>query len=178
MIIVTGPDNCGKTSLVEHLKKRFLLEQVPRYHTMPPVDVADWVQWLKDTLTHPSVDNLIADRFYVEEFVYGPVIRGGVIIGQEDKEQIDKLLLLCQPLIIHCDTSWGNIEKTFGDRKQYPTSEQNKKVKERFGQVLDGYPFMFTYKYKFNYEIDPDYNRITHYVSAYLVARRNSNERK
>ena len=73
MIIVIGLDNTGKTTLVNHLSEKFNVPIAQRYHTLPPKDGEDWTSWLREQIE--STDEVIHDRFFFDELVYGPVLR-------------------------------------------------------------------------------------------------------
>lgn len=168
MIIVCGPDNAGKTTLVEHLKEKYKLDQVPKFHSLPPFEHAnEWYKWLVDTLIGET-DNLIADRFYVEEFVYGPVMRGEICISQSQVEFVDKLIIKANIMIIHADPGYDTIEKSFSEREQYPDISQIQEIRQGFFNVLRVYPFNRVSVIRFNYTQDPSYRYVDSMVEMYL----------
>ncbi len=166
MIIVCGPDNTGKTHLVEHLSEKFNIPKVGKYHTLPPTDYSDWVVWAEKVLLNTAQS--IADRFYIEEFIYGPVMRGKIGMTEYQRRQLDKLFMDRDPLIILCNTSLHNIKKTFGDRIQYPQIQDIRKIQDRFYEVIDTPPFKFMTRLDFDYEFDPKYERIDTAIDNYL----------
>jgi hypothetical protein len=166
MIIVCGPDNTGKTHLVEHLSKTFNIPKVEKYHTLPPVDYSDWVVWAEKVLLNPNQS--IADRFYIEEFVYGPVMRGKIGMTAGHQRHLDKLFADRDPLIIHCDTCFRNISKNYDERVQYPEMNQIKRIQNKFYEVLDSSRFSLMTQLNFDYEFDPHYERIDKAIDTYL----------
>ena len=166
MSIVCGPDNTGKTHLVEHLSKTFNIPKVEKYHTLPPVDYSDWVGWAEKVLLNPNQS--IADRFYIDEFVYGPIMRGKIGMTENHKRHLDKLFTDRDPLIIYCDTSLVNIEKNWEGRIQYPERAQIKDIQNKFYEVLDSVPFDLMTTLFFDYAFDPHYTKIDKALDTYL----------
>lgn len=173
MIIVCGPDNTGKTRLVEHLSKKFNILKGEKYHTLPPTDYSDWGVWVEKALL--NVEQSIADRFYVEEFVYGPVMRGKVGIGEYQRRHLDRLFSDRDPIIILCNTSLDNIKRTYGERVQYPEVSRTKEIQDMFLTVLNSYPFRSCIRLRFDYEFDPHYEKIDRDLK-YLIGGVASNE--
>lgn len=174
MIIVTGADNSGKTTLVKHLVKEFTISQLPSYKPLPPVDYIDWFRWVRDTLqrTDDKVDKqLVADRFYIDEFVYGPVMRGEVGVYSHKKQALDTLVNDARPLIILCHTDIKTIEKTYKERPQYPTLEQIVEIQQKFLKVLQSYPFNNCPVHIWDYTKDKTKIHVDKAVENYLKAR-------
>lgn len=170
MIIVCGADNTGKTTLVEHLTDKFKLSKIPRYHTMPPTDRHDWLDWV---ITHLQANDpaRIADRFYVEEFVYGPIKRGSVLLTGPEQFFFDGLVAERRPLIILCQTDMKTISSTFGDREQYPNLNEIPVIMSQFRYVLGRYPFNSCPQAIHNFKKDPKFLTADVAVDVYLKTR-------
>ena len=102
MIIVEGPDNSGKTTLAgkimeewgEALGLEALKSQGP---------ASNYYWWMRILTDSPDVlGSLVCDRFYFGELVYGPLTRGGISLGQQQREVVESMLLTAQPLVIRC----------------------------------------------------------------------------
>lgn len=168
MIIVCGVDNTGKTSLVNHLVEKFELEQIKRYHTLPPVDGPDWAGWVVKNLDNDD-GFTIADRFYIEEFVYGPVLRGEICIPPNVVRSVNLAFARNNPFIIWCNTDIKTIRKTFGERTQLEgVYERIGKLQKKFAEVLDLFPFKESAGYIYNFKVDSSYKMIDDVVSVWL----------
>lgn len=171
MIIVEGADNTGKTSLVNHLIERFKLEKVPRYHTLPPQDYKEWAEYSIGIMSRRDVSNLIADRFFISEFVYGPIMRHKIGIHFEDQLELIDAFRDLRPLIILCDPGDEAISKNFNDRQQYPELDDNLKVARGFRNVLRLPPFTYSRQIVYDYTVDPDYKNIDMLLKQHLLWR-------
>lgn len=165
MILVTGPDNSGKTLLKDHLVSSFDLTQVPRYHTLPPVDYDDYESYLADVFRTREHQNLIMDRGYIDEFVYGPVVRNLVGFSQTFITATDDTLARLNPLVIVCDPGRDAIQQGYEDRVQYPSIHRNLEVQRRYKGLMMAYPYNQLSVIVFNYTEDSNYQQIDHLVS-------------
>jgi hypothetical protein len=109
VIIISGMDNSGKTTLATALGRVLIM---PVIHSPGPLPLDDQIQWV---IAHMGMD-AIFDRFpLIEELVYGPVLRGHSNFNPDDP-------LFCelghhQPLIIYARPHRDRI-LNFGNRGQ------------------------------------------------------------
>lgn len=119
MIIVTGMDNTGKTTLVNHMSQA--LGVIPVVKSPGPNLSRDEKHlWILDQMTREKAfpDSVIFDRFLpFEEMVYGEVLRGETIYSLKDPYL--KSLKALNPNIIYTRPSSKTIFN-FGDREQMP----------------------------------------------------------
>lgn len=73
IIILEGPDGCGKTTLAKHLCKTFKLDYK---HEGPPSTNKSAYDHYSDLLEDAHGKRVIFDRFALGELVYGPILRG------------------------------------------------------------------------------------------------------
>ena len=91
IIIIEGPDNCGKDTLISKLNEHFVFTKI--IHSGIP-DSADLFKFYYNGLIHDtlagyydsSLKAVIHNRSIYGEYVYGPKYR------QESKEEISKLV--------------------------------------------------------------------------------------
>lgn len=77
MIIVTGMDNSGKTTLAKQLGEELNLPVV--HSAGPELSKGEKQKWTLEQIAHDNVipSSIIHDRFMpLEEMVYGPILRG------------------------------------------------------------------------------------------------------
>jgi thymidylate kinase len=140
MIIIEGCDNTGKTTLREQL-----LAAVPKLIVgpkleKPPIDRTEYMEFLWTTFgkNPKETHDLIFDRFFFSEVVYGPILRGKVAYTRSEKTAIHNLLRYHRPLVIHCRQSVESIMETFEER------EQLEGVKERISSIVMAYDTVFS----------------------------------
>lgn len=115
-IIVEGNDKTGKTTLVNFLSKELNFEIIKFSQPKTKDSFTEYVDFFgtekenKKWLT--KNDNIICDRSWIGEQVYGPIYRK----SKMKKFQVKKLDLACKAnndLIIFCNTDKTLIKKKF-----------------------------------------------------------------
>lgn len=162
MIIVAGCDNTGKTSLVEHIKDKFGIPEGRRFYSLPPKNEQEWNEWYRHIKAHlVSNPNAIYDRLFIDEFVYGPLMRGGYKVGIEKMAELTNLMLITQPIVIYCWLPLTKLLENYGEREQVFSAYEAFKILERYTEVIEQYPLnQLRNKISFNYNQDPDYHVI------------------
>lgn len=165
MIIITGVDNTGKSTLAMHLSNKFGIDILERYHTLPPTDYEDWYRFLVKNLD--SDEEVIADRFYLDELVYGPVVRKKVGLTDHQIRMMNSLVNEEQPLIILCHRKAELVAKNYLDREQYLDITKIHAVQNGYFELVDERPFR---ELTIGYSIDDDpyYEKIDFQVGLYL----------
>lgn len=168
MIIVTGPDNGGKTTLVRKLVDDMGLDNMEKCKTLPLwAHHNEYTNWIVNTFkesTHVSV----VDRCYIDELVYGPIMRGKICFDAIDTYRIQKAFLDVKPLIILADPGPNKLMERYGEREQYPDISDNLTVQSRFYKELQEHPFTEVPKYIFDYRFDPEYKLVKKVVAYYI----------
>lgn len=99
VIICEGCDNTGKTTLVQRLQ---LFTGARVVHSPGPQPEKELKSWTKAELLLANVEDIIYDRFpLISEEVYGPILRGKSLFGEEWGEWWGALMLV-RPVIIYC----------------------------------------------------------------------------
>jgi GTPase SAR1 family protein len=168
MIIVSGPDNSGKTTLVQHLVKEMGLTNLAKCQYLPLwLHHKEYAAWVVDTLKNSTKFDIV-DRCYIDELVYGPIMRGCVCFKSLEKYVIDRELAHVKPLIIITNPGDSKILESYGDREQYPKYQQNIRVRNRYYQIINEEPFNECPHYIFDYRFDPDYKKVEIIVQSYI----------
>lgn len=126
-IVVFGPDNSGKTTLVQNIHDA--LPYFNKSHSLGPVSVEEMLKYTEDNLN--SEEDFIFDRFpMIEEATCGYVLRG----LNKFENMIDKVLDCFErvDLFIYCDPGLAVI-MNWGDR------EQMDGVKDNIGRLKMAY---------------------------------------
>ena len=101
IIIVEGPDGAGKSTMIEDLKRQYLMragqtpESVQVWHAGPfPQDSNPWTEYVVP-LSRLQVTRgylVLIDRWHLGELVYGPLLRGQSRLSPEQRVWIDGYL--------------------------------------------------------------------------------------
>lgn len=167
MIIATGCDNSGKTTMIEFLVKEFGLKKTPRYRTLPPKDYDDWFRHVHDILSNNTFLG-IADRLYTDELVYGPICRNKTQLTEIQIALMNRLISHRRPLFIICDPGEESIRESYNDREQYTELDSNIKVREGYQFLMKEWPFSECPVIFFNYNEDPEYKELVKKVQVYF----------
>lgn len=105
MIIVEGPDKCGKTSLAQALS--FALGWPALHFSQPKGDaIGEYRAALED-----NPRPFIADRFHLGEFVYGPLYRATVPDAERMRRLEDDLISRGALLVLMYDSPTAVVER-------------------------------------------------------------------
>lgn len=167
MIIITGVDNTGKSTLANHLSETFGIPIATRYPVLPPEDGDHWYNWMKSQIENKGES--IHDRFFMDELVYGPVMRNGYITSIENMAQLSGMILIKQPLLIEARLPAWKILESFNERAQYPRENQIQQLLNRFDEISHLWPIQnLKHRTIFNYLIDSEFNDVDFIVQQYL----------
>ena len=127
MIIIEGCDNTGKTVLASKILKKFpqLVQNLDHYGV--PNEKESYMNYLWKILSMDprATANMLFDRFFISEMVYGPILRGGTKFSKWECKGLIRLLTIHDPLIIHCYADIDDIVATFDDRAQLDGVKDN-----------------------------------------------------
>jgi GTPase SAR1 family protein len=171
MIIVTGADNTGKTTLINQLVKDLDLTLIPKFGPKRPwEDPENWAEWVYNSLW-TSHDLVIADRLYVDELVYGPIKRGKICINDQQMTRISARIVTDRPLIILCEVSPDILAMTYNDREQYPTLSEIFPIMLEYRRVLNHSPFNSCPQHIYDFNEPRAYPTVLNAVKNYIKAK-------
>lgn len=100
IIIIEGPDGSGKTTLAEKLSKQ---TGYPVVHRSQPKTEEEKKQMMDQYVTTIEAGkNMIFDRCWYSEMVYGPVMRDASVITYPEMYLLEHKLAKHGALIIYC----------------------------------------------------------------------------
>lgn len=171
MIIVEGPDNSGKTTLIDKLSKEFSLLKLVPYKKGPPKNAEDIFMnsWciINGALGFHS-KRVISDRIsLISEDIYGPICRKNNLWDGEyfpRKQKLLNSLKTIDPFFIYCrppDSVVLNFDTH--EEKSYDTQEHIKRISESKALILNAYDNYFYRWYNYNF-FRYDYTNGKHYT--------------
>jgi hypothetical protein len=153
MIIVEGPDNTGKTTLIKQLCYRIPQLKYDGHSGGPPKTVEEWNERMYRVLLKPVNETIpyIIDRFFFSELVYGKVLRGKTMIPLENMDVLAERLFEHNPLIIYCRRPIQRIKDDFNVREQLSGVYENlTKICWEYDKLFSlGWPFVGIHVYNF-----------------------------
>lgn len=154
MIIVTGCDNTGKSGAVKFVSQTFNIPVAKRF-PIPPKSGDAWRDWVIEQLEQK--EEMVYDRFFIDELVYGPIKRNGYICSMRDMATMSSMLLLKNPIYIYTEIPVRDITANWGTREQYINSDDVRAIVSRFHIVNQSWPINQLKRIDFSYLKDPDY---------------------
>lgn len=114
LIILEGPDGAGKTTLAEKIAKssKYMLlhRSKPKTEEEKQNMMAEYLQVIR------SGKNMIFDRCWYSEMVYGRIMRDDSCITYPEMYELERLLLKCGAILIYCTDKPETLWKRCGDR--------------------------------------------------------------
>lgn len=180
MIIVEGPDNSGKSTLVSTLIKEFKLTKLKPYKNGPPSNEEDnyynSLSIVNEAIRHPN-KNCICDRLsLIGESIYGPICRGKDLWVNSfgHKMKLLNSLRYMDPFIIYCRPPTSIVlDMTSHKLKEYDTEEHINQIKSNKRLILEAYDNYFAFWrdhnfYTYNYMNNQSYNNLLTRLKEYL----------
>lgn len=100
IIILEGPDGSGKSTLAEQLHRQTGYQLLHRTQPKTEEDkkrmMEEYIQVIR------SGKNVIMDRCWYSEMVYGPVMRDASVITYPQMYELEKLAAKNGAIVIHC----------------------------------------------------------------------------
>ena len=130
-IIIEGADKTGKTTLSNAIVERFGCKYVhfgkPKKH--PATEYAEYAL--------STNENLVLDRFYLGELVYGPLLRGKAGIDDVEFVTIERILRKKQAILIQTttDVTLANKRLLVSTQDEAVNTDQNSLAIKGFAEV-------------------------------------------
>lgn len=130
LVVIEGVDKAGKSTLAERLKRE-LGWNIVHFGKPGPKPANEYAEFLK------YGENMICDRFYVGELVYGPLLRGKHSMTALEIITIERMCRKAGMILVHVDPEYGIIATRLmllGD--ELINAEQNEKAYKMFKDVV------------------------------------------
>ena len=181
MIIVEGPDNSGKSTLIKNLAKDFKLRTLKCSRHGPPIDGNDNYQRTQEiierALKFPD-NNIIVDRIsLIGEEIYGPILRGKNLWVEypEKKRNLWNSLRCLNTFFIYCRPPNNKVlDLSTHELKKYDTKEHVLSVSINKDLIVNTYDNYFAFWegnynfFKYDYTNPVDYQQLKYRLKEYL----------
>ena len=141
MIIVEGPDNSGKSTLISKLVEELGLTLLDRPHG-PPKDPTELRKRIKTLENHYNNKKAIIDRHpLIGESIYGPILRNRNMLNEiQDYPELRRTFWSSDFFIIYCRPPMDKIMNMETHQvKDYDTPEHLKALKRNVVRIVDSY---------------------------------------
>lgn len=141
MILVEGPDNSGKSTLINQLVKEFDLTLLDRPHG-PPKDINELEERIKALEPYYNKRNVIIDRHpLIGEAIYGPILRKeDKLLKLKNLRDLKRTFWSSDLFIIYCRPPMDKIMNMETHQvKDYDTPEHLKALKRNVVSIIDAY---------------------------------------
>lgn len=123
MIIVEGPDNSGKSTLIKQLLEldpglRILKRKKFDRHKDQTIGTSYLEELIPKDGDRVSHGYAIADRFFASECIYGTLFRNGCRMTASEHRAVRNLLVSYGTVLVYCRPPRESIEKTWNERPQ------------------------------------------------------------
>lgn len=180
MIVVEGPDNSGKSTLIEQLINDFNLKKISSDRHGPPINEEDNANRVKTVLIKAIKhrrNNVIVDRFsLIGEEIYGPILRHKNLwtIAYKEKIKFMRCFKSLNPFIIYCrppDSFIMDLSKHI--IKDYDSPSHIKNIEENQKLIIKAYDNYFAFWdsynfFKYDYTNPVDYQQLCYRLKEYL----------
>ena len=166
MIVVEGPDNSGKSTLIDWMIKSLPVHLIKHDRHGPPSGAWEIKTRteiiLQKAISSPYKKGTVVDRFsLIGESIYGPILRGKDLWTEipRDKIRFEQVFNNLDPFIIYCRPDKSTIlDMSHHQLKDYDTKEHVCNVTKNQELIIQAYDNYFARMaphrfYKYNYEL-------------------------
>ena len=136
IFILEGPDGSGKTTLANQLSKQTGFKVIHR--VQPKTDEEKTLMMNQYVRTIRTRKNMIFDRSWYSEMVYGPVMRDDSVIGYPQMYDLERQLMKAGAMIIYCTDTKAALWARCQDRGEDYIVDRT-----TFDKICDGFDQLF-----------------------------------
>jgi len=136
ILIIEGPDGSGKTTLAEYLSKQMGFPIKHRSNPKTEEEKREMMQSYIDDIKNSN--NIIWDRCFYSEMVYGPVMRDKSYITKYQMLDLEQMLLKAGALVIYCTDDTLELWERCQTRGEHyiTTVELMGEIKTRYDKLM------------------------------------------
>lgn len=147
LFIIEGADGSGKTSFAEMLSKQ---TGYPILHRSQPKDEDEKVRMFDEYMRLASSSkNVILDRCWYSEMVYGPVMRDESVLSYPDMYKLERAAKKHGAIIIYCtdkiETLWKRCQRRGED--YIVDANTYKQIYDGYEELMRGVPHLIPVVY-------------------------------
>lgn len=133
-IIIEGIDKAGKSTTCKQLSEALGLQIV--HFPAPTPDFNFFEDYIKMLLSNDR--NIILDRFFYSELVYGPILRNEYNIKTWQQEAIEALLRSHDSFIVYCVSNVKTIHERFiRENEKFVDAKYIEKIIAKYEEVMN-----------------------------------------
>ena len=158
LLIFEGPDGSGKTTLIEKFISQSDRVWDKRHFSNPKTieDQVNMAGMYMDLVKEAETKDIIMDRSWYSELVYGPIFRGESCISYKDLFELEVTCYNCRAIVVYVsvgiDTLW---------ERCLARGETFVKTKKILKKVSEGYEDLLWAR-----QLDTEYPRILVYANG------------
>lgn len=142
LIIFEGPDCAGKTTLMREFKNSMLDTTEVHHGPYPRLTAAHLPRYYVDgmmPLLH-QYENMLMDRSWLSESIYGRVFRGGVDrVGMTARRHLERMAMRHGAVVVLCLPPWEKVKEQWLKRKNADSDAEYLDKIEQLEQVYNLY---------------------------------------
>ncbi len=136
IFIIEGPDGSGKTTLAKRLSKQTGYKIIRSVQPETDEEKAQMMNQYVSTIR--TRKNMIFDRCWYSEMVYGPVMRDASVISYPQMYDLERQLMKAGAMIIYCTDSKAALWSRCQDRGEDYIVDRT-----TFDKICDGFDQLF-----------------------------------
>lgn len=146
IIFLEGPDGGGKSNLAKRLAKQYMFKQASFSYPRNEHEKKAMVQMYKEFIYNNH--NVIVDRCWYSEMVYGPIIRKEHNVSKKHMYELEQFVLdNGGGMVIHCTDKLPRLWKRFSERgDDYIAQDFNliSRIKREYEHLFHVIPHLIT----------------------------------
>lgn len=115
ILVLVGPDKCGKTTLAATLIKDLLPGYAYKHHGVPPVEPYSYFGWF----LHYARPDVVVDRLHYCELAYGLTYRGVSKLSDHEWRLLELAALAHRAQVIWLDDDAASIRSRWDDKETF-----------------------------------------------------------
>lgn len=165
MIVIEGPDGCGKSTLCQQLKADYIIDVVLPSPRLAAQGNAERMKYETDRYLklHSGNNRVAVDRFLFSEMAYGPVIRQGSKFTFSEYLSIVTKLMEGYNVIVFC---LPNDHKFKAEESQF-LIDKMPEIRKRYEDMYSDLKNLYTGIVVFNWQDPKSYDNLKRIIKTH-----------